>query len=200
MAGKSGRRKCKICDGWIEIGDESVEYKNGHAHRTCFNIAMKVAVTEKKETLATTVNKKKVKAAKPQKELKDGLSEEEYKDKCNLCDYVRNLIKEDLSVKIYKLIEDYKKKYSISYQEMYKDLFWYFEIQEHEIDGDIVGIIPYCHSEAQKYYQSIERANASCQENLKKLPNMYKETTAAISNERQSKVQEINIAAIGGDE
>ena len=74
MAG--GRRKCKICGEWIEDNNDSVKYKNGYAHTHCFDIAMKVTVSNKKESLQS---KKKTTSKKPQKELKDGLSEEEYK-------------------------------------------------------------------------------------------------------------------------
>ena len=195
MAGN--KRKCKICGEWIEDNDDSVKYKNGYAHTNCFNIAMKVTVTQKKETLQL---KKKTVSKKPQKELKDGLSEEEYNEKRNLCDYIRHLIKDDVSVATYKLIEDYKKKYNISYKEMYDDLYWYFELCNHNVEGDLViAIVPMCHTEAQKYYTSINAANASCQKYLNKLPNMYKETTAPVSERRNKKLPQIDIGAIGGD-
>lgn len=200
MAGRKGQRKCAICGGWIkDVEQESVQYKNRCVHRQCYAIAMKTVITEKKDTLAT---KKKAVATKPkpQKELKDGLSEEEYAEKKKLCDYIRELTKEDISVATYTLMEEYKKKYQISYQEMYADLYWYFELCDHVVEGDrVIAIVPRCHTEAQKYYKSIERSNTSCQENLDNLPQMYKETTAAVSEERRTIKPQIDIAAIGGD-
>ena len=146
MAG--GRRKCKICGEWIEDNNDSVKYKNGYAHRNCFNVAMKVVVTEKKEKLSKEKQEPKRKA---QKVLKEGLSEEEYREKVELCEYIKQLTHEELSVATYKLIEDYKKKYKISYREMKEDLFWYFEIQEKPIEGEmIIGIIPIFHTTAQR--------------------------------------------------
>lgn len=191
------RRKCKICNEWIEDNADSISYKNGYVHKQCFNIAMKVTTTEKKESLS---KKSKVKTPKPQKELKEGLSEEEYQDKKKLCDYIRELTREDISVATYKLIEDYKKKYKITYEQMYSDLYWYFDICNHAVEGDmVIGIVPMCHTEAQKYYESIRQSNASCQANLEKLPNMYKKSWAVTSTENRSKPVQIDIAAIGGD-
>ena len=192
------KRKCKICNEWIEDNADSISYKNGYVHKQCFNIAMKVTTTEKKESLS---KKSKVKVPKPQKELKEGLSEEEYQDKKKLCDYIRELTREDVSVATYKLIEDYRKKYKITYEQMYSDLYWYFDICNHAVEGDmVVGIVPMCHTEAQKYYESIRQSNASCQANLEKLPNMYKKSWAVTSTGNRSKPVQIDIAAIGGDE
>lgn len=205
MAGAK-RPKCSICKETIESDDDIVKYKHTLVHRKCFNIAITVTVSEKKEDLIEAKEgKKKTKTdkpkPKPQKELKMGLSEEEYADKRKLCDYIRNITKEDVSVATYALIEDYKKKYQISYQEMYADLYWYFELCNHDVEGDLViAVVPRCHTEAQKYYKSIERSNASCQKNLKKLPEMYQEKTVAISNERRTTKPQIDIATIGGDE
>lgn len=191
------KRKCQICGEWIEDNADSVVYKKGYAHRNCFNVAMKVITSEKKETLAS----KKIKQQpKPQKELKEGLSEEEYREKKALCDYIRCLISEDISVVNYKLMEDYKKKYNISFREMHDDLKWYFDLLGHEVSGDtIVAIIPSIHTEAQKYYLSIQQSNKSCQENISKLPQMYKEKQAVASNERRGKIPQIDLAAIGGE-
>lgn len=194
----AGRRKCQICKEWIQDDEESIKYKTGYAHRKCFNVAMKLVTTEKKTKLASA---KKKEAPKPQKELKDGLSEEEYREKCKLCDYIRELTQEDLSVATYKLIEDYKKKYKISYTEMYQDLQWYFDLCGNAVEGDrVIAMVPLCHTEAQKYYLSIEKANVSCQENLKNLPTMYKSRRAVMSDIRRTPVDQIDISALGGDE
>lgn len=191
----AGRRKCKICNEWIEDNSDSVVYKNGYAHRNCFNIAMRVTVTEKKESLT----KKKTQPVKKQKELKEGLSEEEFQQKKKLCDYIRYLTKEDISVVTYKLMEDYKKKYGITYQQMYDDLYWFFDICNHEVTGStVIGVVPNCHTEAQKYYASIQRANASCQAKLDQLPDMYKvaHVTTGVTG-RRSAPEQIDISSIG---
>lgn len=195
MAG--GRRKCKICGEWIEDNNDSVKYKNGYAHRNCFNVAMKVVVTEKKEKLSKEKQEPKRKA---QKVLKEGLSEEEYREKVELCEYIKQLTHEELSVATYKLIEDYKKKYKISYREMKEDLFWYFEIQEKPVEGEmIIGIIPIFHTTAQNNLQEIKASQNSFSENLKNIPRMYQEKSRAMSKGRPEKVFQIDIAEIGGD-
>ena len=196
MAGRL--RKCQICGESINPNEEQLKYKNGYAHKKCFDLAMKIVVTDKKEKLAKA--KKKTTTAPSTKPLKDGLSEEEYQDKCRLCDYIKQLTQEDFSVATFKLIEDYKKKYKISYYEMYQDLKWYFDLGEHAVEGDmVIAMVPMCHTQAQKYYKEIEEANASCQENLEKIPSMYKQKVAAVSRKRRSPVPEIDIAAIGGE-
>lgn len=195
---RGGKRKCKICGEWIENNNDSVSYKKGYAHEHCFNIAMKAVVEVKKKEIAQ--QSKSAKAPKPQKELKEGLTEEEYREKQQLCNYMRNLIKEDLPIAAYQLMEDYKKKYKISYKEMHEDLQWYFELGDHSVEGDLViAVVPRCHTEAQKYYDSIRIANASCREHLKELPNMYKETVATASGKRELKQNQIDISAIGSE-
>ena len=83
---------------------------------------------------------------------------------------------------------------------MYADLYWYFEITNHSVDGGmVIGIVPMCHTEAQKYYEAIKQANISCQANVEKLPNMYKKTRAVTSTGNRNKPEQIDIAAIGGD-
>lgn len=195
MAG--AKRKCKICGEWIEDKNDSVKYKTGYAHTKCFNIAMKAVVDVKKSNL-TQMKKTTKKTVRPQKELKEDLSEEEFKDKKRLCDYIRELIKEDISVATYHLMEEYKKKYKITYKEMYDDLYWYFNICNHEVEGEkVIAMVPWCHTDAQKYYASIEKSNASCQKHLKELPNMYKETIALVSKKREKREENIDISTIG---
>lgn len=197
MAGR--QRKCKICGEWITDNNDSLKYKNGYAHKGCFNIAMKVTVSNKKEALRT--KKKTTSATKPQKELKDGLSEEEYKDKCMLCDYIRSLTHEDVTVVTYKLIEDYKRDYGITYREMYDDLYWYFCLCNNDVKSDkVIGMVPYCHSDAQRYYRSIQKSNVSCREHLNNLSEMYKETSAPVSDRRGESYPQIDIEAFLGED
>lgn len=193
MAGR--KRKCQICGEWIEDNTKSTPYKNGYAHTECFNVYLKVTTVEKKENLQKKVGKPKT---KPQKELKDGMSEEEYQEKKKLCDYIRSLTHEDLPVQTYQLMKNYKKEYKISYKEMHDDLVWYFEIQNHSVDGDVViGIVPHCHSEAQRYYSNIERSQNSCQSHLNELPSMYKEKKIVSSFDKKVKKPQIDMTIFG---
>ena len=197
MAGNR-KRKCKICGEYIEDNNDSLPYKNGYCHTKCFNVAMKVVTTEKKRKIAEK-SLSQTKVQKPQKELKEGLSEEEFQQKKELCDYIRNLTQRDLPVKTYKLIEDYRKKYKITFLQIKEDLRYYFEIQGHPVDGDAIGIVPYCHTEAQEYYDQIKIANSSCEDHLSELPKMYSEKRVQTQINTEVIKPQIDIASIGGD-
>ena len=135
------KRKCAICGEWIEDNNDSVPYKKRYAHLSCFNVAMKVVTTEKKPKSTKVVQKKTKKA--PQKEVKTGLTEEEYQEKKQLCDFIREKTKADITIKIYKLIDDYIKKYKVTYKDIYETLYWYYSIESNEVKGDMIGIFPY---------------------------------------------------------
>lgn len=190
------KRKCQICGEWIESNDDSVPYKTGYCHKHCFNVAMKVVTTEKKKRVATT-NKKST--LKPQKELKDGLTEEEFQEKKKLCDYLRNLTQKDLPVKTYKLIDDYRKKYKITFTQIREDLVYYFEVLNNPVEGDAIGIIPYCHTEAQEYYSAIKESHSSCESHLSELPQMYSERRIKVNVDMNIEKPQIDLSAIGGD-
>ena len=40
------KRKCAICNEYIENNEESVPYKKRYAHLKCFNVAMQVVSTK----------------------------------------------------------------------------------------------------------------------------------------------------------
>ena len=188
------KRKCVICGEFIENNDESIPYKKRYAHINCFNVAMKVVTTEKNKK--TTTNNKTSKK-KPQKELKEGLTEEEYQEKTKLCDYIREKTKSDLTVKIYKLIEDYKKKYKLSYHDMYMTLYWYFSIKGNPVEGDMVGIIPYTYDEAKKSMEKLQSVQEDCEKKLDKIQELYPNKTISSPVIGERKIDQIDISKIG---
>lgn len=188
------KRKCVICGEFIENNDESIPYKKRYAHINCFNVAMKVVTTEKNKK--TTTNNKTSKK-KPQKELKEGLTEEEYQEKTKLCDYIREKTKSDLTVKIYKLIEDYKKKYKLSYHDMYMTLYWYFSIKGNPVEGDMVGIIPYTYDEAKKSMEKLQSVQEDCEKKLDKIQELYPNKTISSPVIGERKIDQIDISRIG---
>lgn len=197
MAGRI--RKCRLCGNPIENNEQSVPYKNGYAHKNCFDTTIKKITQDKKEKLATKKpdrGQKSLKPAKPQKELKEGLSEEEFAEKKQLCSYIRELINEDLSVKIYKLMDDYRKKYKFTFNDMYMDLKYYFEVKENPIEGDAIGIVPYIHDEAQKYYINLKNVQEDCEGKMDSLPSMYQEKRITISAGSKRKVKQIEMSEI----
>lgn len=189
------KRKCVICGEYIENNDESVPYKKRYAHINCFNVAMKIVTTDKnkKTTANTTASPKK----KPQKELKEGLTEEEYQDKTKLCDYIREKTKNDLTVKIYKLIDDYKKKYKLTYKDMYMTLYWYFSIEGNPIEGDMVGIIPYTYDEAKRNMQKLQETQEDCKNKIKKIQEFYPNKTISSPVVGERVIDQIDISKIG---
>lgn len=187
-------RKCVICN---EILDEQgVQYKGRYAHQKCFNIAMKTLQKEKNKEIDKVTEKKKVgRKAKPKAELKEALSEEEYRKKQQYYNYLRGLIDgEELSAKIYALTEDYIERYKFTYESMYKTLVYLHEIIEKELTGDVVGIIPYYHSEATQYYESIDKV-AELNKDID-ISKMYKEKTILIQPKKK-KIKQIDIESIG---
>ena len=187
-------RKCVICN---EILDEQgVQYKGRYAHQKCFNIAMKTLQKEKNREIDKVAEKKKVgRKAKPKAELKEALSEDEYRKKQQYYNYLRELIDgQELSAKIYALTEDYIERYKFTYESMYKTLVYLHEIIEKELTGDVVGIIPYYHSEAAQYYESIDKV-AEFNKYID-ISQMYKEKTILIQPKKK-KIKQIDIESIG---
>lgn len=185
------RKKCVICGEEI-VDEQFVPYKNRYAHQHCFNIAMKTLQTDKVDKL--NKKSKKVSTTKPKAELKDCLSEEEYKQKTQLYDYIRSLtIDNQLSAKIYVLTENYIKNYNFTFNGMYQTLVYLKEYAEHELKGDIVGIIPYYYDEAQRFFKSIDEVA----ENNKDIDinKMYKRKTVTVKPAKRM-AHQINIEDI----
>lgn len=189
------QRKCVICNELI-VDEQGVPYKGRYAHQKCFNIAMKTLQKDKNKQIDKIAEKKKVgRKARPRAELKEALSEEEYEKKQQYYKYLRQLIEEnELSAKVYALTEDYIKRYEFTYESMYQTLVYLHEIVEKDLTGDVVGIIPYYHSEAMQYYESINKV-AELNKNID-ISNMYKEKTIVIQP-RKRKIKQIDIESIG---
>ena len=186
------KRKCRICGEWIEDKSDSVPYKKGYCHTKCFNVAMKVVTVEKNKEVAA-----KAKTPKPQKELKDGLSEEEFNQKKQLCDYLRGLTGKDLPVKTYKLIEDYQKKYKMTFSKIEEDLRYFYGVKENKVEGDAIGIVPYIHTEAQEYYESLRDTYAS-NENIENVQDMFSNKKIEVKIDLSVEKPQIDLSQLGG--
>ncbi len=189
------KRKCAICGKWIEDNNKSVPYKKRYAHLNCFNVAMKVVTTEKKPKSTKAVQKNTKKA--PQKEVKTGLTEEEYQEKKQLCDFIREKTKADITIKIYKLIDDYIKKYKVTYKDIYETLYWYYSIESNEVKGDMIGIFPYIYDEAKNAMDNIRGAQKNCQEKMSEMISMYPEKVLKLPDIENRIIDQIDISKIG---
>lgn len=189
------RRKCVICNEPI-VGEDGVPYKGRYAHKKCFNIAIKTLQKEKTEQIDKASKKKRTgKKARPKAELKEALSEEEYAKKKKYYKYLKSLIEgEELNTKVYVLTEDYIKRYGFTYESMYKTLVYLHEIIEKDLTGDVIGIVPYYHTEAMQYYESVDKLEEH-NESMD-ISNMYKEKTIIVQPKRR-KIKQIDIQSIG---
>lgn len=191
----AARRKCVICNEPI-VGEDGVPYKGRYAHKKCFNIAIKTLQKEKTEQIDKASKKKRTgKKARPKAELKEALSEEEYAKKKKYYKYLKSLIEgEELNTKVYVLTEDYIKRYGFTYESMYKTLVYLHEIIEKDLTGDVIGIVPYYHTEAMQYYESVDKLEEH-NESMD-ISNMYKEKTIIVQPKRR-KIKQIDIQSIG---
>lgn len=189
-------KKCLICGETIK-DEQSVPYKGRSVHQHCFNIAMKTLQKDKFEKLENKIdNTSTKKIKKPKAELKDSSTEEEYQDKKTYYEYLRQLTgEEQLSAKIYVLTDNCIKNYNFTFKGMYLTLIYLHEIICKELNGDIVGIVPYYYDEAKQYNISVELIKKS-NDNIS-LTKMYKEKIIKIEP-KHKKIHQIDIAQIGG--
>ena len=137
---------------------------------------------------------------KPQAELKDGLSEEEYNDKKAYYEYIKQLMNnessESFDPKIYAISTNINEKYGIPWKWMYLTLVYMNEIIQYDFDlkKGIVGLIPYYYSQAKKFYEELDRIET----NNKDLntDGMYKETTIYIKRPKRP-IKQLSVENIG---
>ncbi len=154
-----GKRKCPLCGEFFADSEEQIPYKsNRYVHRRCFSAAIGISTKEKEEKLSSKSSNKSTK--KKITELKEGLSEEEYKKKQELFNYIRSLIQGEIPVKTYVQIKDYHDKYRLDYSDMQKALYWFYDLEENPIRGnDVAGIIPRVIDQAISYFKRVEVVN-----------------------------------------
>lgn len=191
-------RKCIVCGKWIpeeEMGN-AVPYKKRFAHKGCFNQMMKTLKINKDEELKDKQEKKKTQKTTPKVELKNGLSDEEYREKREYYDYLKQILNTDkLSAKVYTLSEKYLNQFnSWSWKGMKDALVYMYEIKEKEITGDVVGYLPYIYEEAVKFFEEVKRVEA----NNKKvsLSDMYKTKKIIYHKKPQKIVEDLVIESI----
>ena len=190
------KRKCIICGEWIESASQSIPYKGRWSHEKCFQLALKITKKDKDEKLAER-SKPKKKQAKPPAELKDAVSEEDYAEKKQYYQYLRTLIDDELSAKIYALSDQYVSRYNFTFKEMYQTLVYLHEIVEKELVGDIVGLIPFYLTEAQNYFKSIEQVEEANKDI--DISKMYKEKIIRIQPKKRN-IKQLDIENIGKGE
>ncbi|MBS5083212.1 MAG: hypothetical protein KH031_24010 [Clostridiales bacterium] len=193
------KKICVICGMPIENDSEAVPYKGRHAHRECFNRTIRLVTNEQTKKLQDK-KKQTPKKTKPQKELKAGLSETEYKEKVALMDLIREIQgTEKLTAKTYALIEKlYQEKYS--YEDIKKAVHWRYKIavddRKWARSEDIAAGLRYYIDEALGYYKRIEKTHIYNSSLLNNVKDLYRERTVRIGKPSVSPPQ-IDIEKIG---
>ena len=184
-------RKCFICGEPLD--EKGVPYKGHLIHSKCFNIAIKAVQVEKTDKLEKAKEEKKKKSTtKPVKEtVKDPVSEEEYADKKAYYDYLRKLLDRQLDSKIYAVSDRIMKQYSYSYKGMHNTIIYLNEILQRELEGDIVGLIPFYYEDSQKYFESVEKVEL----NIEGIDpsGFYKTRTITITHPHKRKKKELEL-------
>ena len=198
-------KKCVVCGKWIpeeEMGG-CVPYKNNRiAHKSCFNQAMKIIKTDKDEQLEKKKESKeknsrgRKKTEKiPKAELKEGLSDEEYREKRDYYDYIKQLLGVDkLTAKIYTISERDKERFDWTWRGMKDTLVYLHDIKEKVLSGDIVGIVSYYYDEAQAFYEDVKKV----EENNKNaaLSDMYQTKQIIYYKKPKNVVEDLVIESI----
>ena len=193
------KHKCYFCNEIIDSPSEETPYKKRYCHTRCFNSYLKAIKKDKDEKLVEkSKSKTKTKSAsKPKAELKDVVSEEEYADKKQYYQYLRELINDELSAKVYALSDQYISRYNFTFKEMYQTLVYLHEIVEKELIGDIVGVIPYYYDQAKDYFASIDRIEEANKDI--DVSKMYKEKIVKIQPKKRI-AKQLDIESIGKGE
>ena len=174
-------KTCKLCNQKILPGEEFVPYKDKFsAHLTCWNVHMKALANNKQKQLEEKAEDKKLNnTRKRTKVVRDGVTEEEYKDKVKLYEYIKLLIDEaEVPINIQLIIGNYTEQYNYTFIGIYNTLKYLNEIKEKNLTGNIVGIVPYYYDEAEKYYKEIEDLEKANKD--KDINSMYKERVVVI--------------------
>lgn len=188
---------CKLCKKEIDPNEEPVKFKERYVHSACFEVYMKAVAEKKQADLEEKAEKQKTKTTKrkPKIELKDGLSEEDYKDKKKVIEYLKMLLdSKEIPSSVYAIVNNDIERYGHTYAGIYSTLKYLHEIKEKELTGNIVGIVPYYYDEAEKYYkevEDIEQINKG-----KDIRNMYKEKVVRIKP-RKRVVKQLSFDDIG---
>lgn len=185
--------KCVICGNPVAEG-EAVPYKKRYAHERCFNNIIKINADKKEAALKEkSKTSPKKRGSTPKVEVKDCISGEEAEEKKKYFDKLKSLTEFKVTAKMYKVSEDYQKKYGWDWSGMYDCLVYIFDLCERNVDGDCVGLLPYYYDTAQEFYSlHPEKENKDIE-----YSEFYPKQTVTIKHPKPAK-NLIDISEIGG--
>ena len=179
--------------------EEYQEYKGRLVHPDCFRNLIKELNTNAKQKKAEKKAKTTGTPTVKVKELKDGISEEEFAEKQSFFEEVKKILKTDtLPAKVYAMSKNYMEQYNFTWIGMKRAIEYFYVLKENEVKGDnIVGIIPYCYQDAQKFFSMIdETTEANSKIDTSKL---YQEKLVKIDvASKRKKPKLFDISKIGG--
>lgn len=196
-----GRYKtCLICGKAILPTELYVPYNQRYAHSECFNKVAKELAEQKKIKLEKEQKKQKQpkksgRKPRPKAELKEGMSEEDYAKKKKYYEYLRKLLNDEpLSIKQLAVSERYIDRYNFTFEGMYQTLVYMNEILGKELTGDIVGVIPFYYTEAEKFNQELDKIG---RDNKKiRIKDLYPERIIYMKPEKR-KINQIDMESVG---
>lgn len=191
--------KCLICGQPIDNNQKAVPYKGRYAHSTCFNNLMKITIQKKQEDL---VEKKKEKTKKPvsTKIVQDFKTEEEFQEQNHYYNTLKQILNvERLPARVYKISEDYAKKYGFTFIGMENSIRYFFLVQQNQVEGDGIGIIPYIYDEAQEYYASTEEINNRNADIIERGDKLYQTRVIKVKPSYDNTSQLIDMDNFWGD-
>lgn len=200
------RRKCAICGEWIEDNNDSVPYKNRYAHKKCMDVIVKNTLVKKESNSRKKKTKDKkeqstVKQPKQPTVLKEGMSEEEFKQKKQFFDLLKTISLQILEAKDYVIAENYIKKYKFTWVGMSNTLKYVFYVLEKEDVNrtEPLRIIPQYYNDAFNFYESMKLVEQSNQETVKN-QELIKVKQYITYKKKHPKINLIDIEKIGCEE
>ena len=196
------QKKCLICGQPIDDKTQkAVPYKGRYAHKTCFNNLMKITVQKKQEEIEEKKQIGKTKKPATPIIIQDYKTEEEFQEQNRYYEVLKSVLNvERLPARIYKISEDYVKKYGFTFRGMENSIRYFFLIKQNEVEGDGIGIIPYIYDEAQQYFAETEEINNQNADIIKRGDKLYRTRVIKIKPNYDNTSQLIDINNLWGDE
>ena len=198
-------KKCVLCGDSILPTEAFVPYKGKYVHQHCFDASMRQLGQSKRATLATRTRQQKEKKQKEkvskcaslEKELKEGMSEEEYAKKKRYYEYLKSLLEDEtLTIKQFAVSEKYIERYNFTFEGMYQTLVYLNEILRKELKGDVVGIIPYFYEECERFNKDLQQIEKNS-ENVE-WDKLYPEKTVSVKRCKPGrKYKQLSVDDIG---
>lgn len=188
---------CPYCGGLVDK-DQSIQFKRRYYHSKCYEKKISEIETQEKERQREKEKQEKNKKIKKAKEvipiIKAAVPEEIAVARENFYKKVKEISRtESLDLKIYAISDKFYSSYeNMTWEGMTKTLEYFYDYCENEPKGNVVGIIPYIYTEAQKFFDQID----SLKPEERSLDDIYKKRKIKIIPHKTDR-KEIDISSLG---